>query len=62
MGSGGGGGNFLAPPVIYVQLHLLRVGWRNFFSSYVVVSVFWLWCEIGYCAIVSVFWLWRKIG
>jgi hypothetical protein len=28
------------------QIHLLRVGWRNFFSSCAVVSVFWLWREI----------------
>ncbi len=28
------------------QIHLLRVGWRNFFSSCAVASVFWLWREI----------------
>ncbi len=28
--------------------HLLRVGWRNFFSSCAVVSVFWFWWEIGF--------------
>ncbi len=27
-------------------LHSLRVGWRNFFSSCAVVSVFWFWWEI----------------
>jgi hypothetical protein len=27
------------------QIHLLRVGWRNFFSSCAVVSVFQLWQE-----------------
>jgi hypothetical protein len=26
--------------------HSLRMGWRNFFSSCAVVSVFWLWWEI----------------
>jgi hypothetical protein len=28
------------------QTHLLRVGWRNFFSSCAVLLVFWLWQEI----------------
>ncbi len=28
-------------------IHLLRVGWRIFFCSCAVVSVFWLWREIG---------------
>jgi hypothetical protein len=28
------------------QIHLLRVGWRNYFSSCAVVSVFWLWQEV----------------
>jgi hypothetical protein len=55
------------------QIHLLRVGWRNFFSSCaVVVSVFQFWQEIGFgvtyvlgvqysCGIVLVFWFWREI-
>jgi hypothetical protein len=32
------------------------------FPSCINVSVFWLWWEIGYCAVVSVFLLWREIG
>jgi hypothetical protein len=51
---------------------LLRMGWRNFFSSCAVVSVFWFWREIGFgvtyvlrvqyrCGIVLVFWFWREI-
>jgi hypothetical protein len=46
------------------QLHLLCVGWRNFFSSCAVVSVFWFlvgnrfWCYIltylEYNAVVAV--------
>jgi hypothetical protein len=54
------------------QIHLLRVGWRNFFSSCADVSVFWFWQEIGFgvtyvlkvqysCGIVLVFWFWREI-
>ncbi len=29
------------------KLHLLRMGWRNFFSSCAVVS-FWFWWEIDF--------------
>jgi hypothetical protein len=54
------------------RIHLLRVGWRNFFSSCAVVSVFWLWWEIVLgvtyvlrvqysCCVVLVFWFWREI-
>jgi hypothetical protein len=48
------------------------VGWRNFFSSFAVVSVFWFWWEIVFgvtfvlrvqysCSIVIVLWFWREI-
>jgi hypothetical protein len=51
---------------------LLRVGWRNFFFSCAVVSVFRFWQEIGVgvtfvlrvqyrCGIVLVFWFWQEI-
>ncbi len=30
------------------DIHSLRVGWRNFFSSFAVVSVFGFWQEIGF--------------
>jgi hypothetical protein len=30
------------------QIHLLHVGWRNFFSICAVVSVFWFWREIDF--------------
>ncbi len=55
------------------QIHLLHVGWRNFFSSCAVVSVF---CSGGKkvlvlhtyilrvqysCGVVSVFWFWQEI-
>jgi hypothetical protein len=54
------------------KIHSLHVGWRNFFSSCAVVSVFWFWWEIGYgvtyviwvqysCGIVLVFWFWQEI-
>jgi hypothetical protein len=56
------------------QIHLLCVGWRNFFPVVllVVLSVFWFWWEIGFgvtyvlrvqysCVIVSVFWFWQEI-
>ncbi len=55
------------------QIHSLRVGWRNLFSSCAVelcrVS-FWFWREIGFglhthvligCGVVFVFWLRREI-
>ncbi len=48
------------------------MGWRNFFSSCVVVSVFGFWQEIGFgltyvsrlqysCGVVLVFWFWQEI-
>ncbi len=56
------------------QIHLLRMGWRNFFSSCAVVSVFGsggkqvlVLCttyvlSVQYsCGVVSVFWFWREI-
>jgi hypothetical protein len=55
------------------QTHSLRVGWRNFFSSCAVVSVFgsggkWVLVLNTYvlrvqysCGIVLVFWFWRDI-
>ncbi len=51
------------------QIHLLRVGWRNFFSSCADVSVFWLWWKqfqviLTYhtsCAVVSFFLLRQEI-
>ncbi len=54
------------------QIHLLHVGWRNFFSGCaVVVSVFWFWSEIGFgvtyvlrvqysCGVVLVFWFFQE--
>ncbi len=56
------------------QIHLLRVGWRNFFSSCAVVSVFWFLVGDRFlvlltyisrvqcsCGVVLVFWFWREI-
>ncbi len=56
------------------QIHSLRVGWRNFFSSCTVCCVsFWFWREIDFglhtyvlkvpysCGVVLVFWLRREI-
>ncbi len=55
------------------QIHLLRVGWRNFFSSYAVVSVFssdrkkllvlhTFVLRVQYsCDVVLVFWFWQEI-
>jgi hypothetical protein len=56
------------------QIHLLRVGWRNLFSSYAAVSVFcsgvkWVLVlhtsyvlRVRYsCGVMLVFWFWREI-
>ncbi len=55
------------------QIHSLRVGWRNFFSSYAVVSVFGsggkqvlalhtFVLRVQYsCDVVLVFWFWQEI-
>ncbi len=53
-------------------IHLLLMGWRNFFSSCAVMSIFWFWQEIVFgitfllrvqysCGIMCVFWFWREI-
>jgi hypothetical protein len=48
------------------QIHSLRVGWRNFFSSCAVVSVFWFWWEIGfgvtYLCTLSTMQLWHCVS
>jgi hypothetical protein len=60
------------PNLILSSEYLLRVGWRNFFSSCAVVSVFQFWREIDFgvtfvlrvqysCGIVLVFWFRREI-
>ncbi len=57
------------------RIHLLRVGWSNFFSSCAVISVVRFWREIGFgvtyllyvlrvqysCGVVLVFWFWWEI-
>jgi hypothetical protein len=55
------------------HIHLLRVGWRNFFFQLCCCVSFWFWQEIEFglhtyvlrvqysCGVVLVFWLRRKI-
>jgi hypothetical protein len=56
------------------QIHLLRVGWRNFFPVVLLCQFFGFWWEIGFgvtclhisrvqysCGVVLVFWFWQEI-
>jgi hypothetical protein len=43
------------------RIHSLQVGWRNFFSSCAVVSVFWLWRKIILGVTYLPYHLWRCV-